>query len=106
MKKSSLMVVAVLFLLAFSPLQSKAENALPANPTPTEATTESVRAQQLLNRLNEISEMDISAMSRTEKKELRKEVRAIKKDLKQLDGGIYISVGALIIIILLLILIF
>lgn len=103
MKKSSLMVLTVLFFLAISPLQTNAGTDIVNNPKTTEAGAESARAQQLLNRLNEINELDISAMSRTEKKEYRKEVRAIKKDLKQLDGGVYISVGAIIIILLLLI---
>lgn len=105
MKKSSLMVLTVLFFFAISPLQTNAGTEIVNNPKTTETGTESARAQELLNRLTEISEMDINAMSRTEKKEIRKEVRAIKKEMKQLDGGIYISVGALIIIILLLIII-
>ena len=40
-----------------------------------------------------------------EKKELRKEVRASEKELKTMDGGVYISVGAIIIILLILILV-
>jgi len=39
-----------------------------------------------------------------EKKELRKEVRSIKSELNELsDGGIYLSAGAVIILIILLI---
>jgi hypothetical protein len=48
--------------------------------------------------------MDKSELSSTEKKELRKEVRAIKAELKSTGNGIYLSVGAIIIVILLLIL--
>jgi len=58
----------------------------------------------MLDRLEEIKEMDKSTMSRSEKKELRKEVKAIKKNLKASNHGIYLSIGAIIIIILLLIL--
>ena len=103
MKKSSLTVLTVLFFLALSPLQTNAATEVVNNPKTTETGTESARAQELLNRLTEISEMNVDDMSRTEKKELRKEVRSIKKDLKQLNSGIYISVGAVIIILLLLI---
>ncbi len=48
--------------------------------------------------------MDKSNLSSLEKKQLRKEVRATNKQLKELNGGIYLSVGAVIIILLLLIL--
>ena len=40
-------------------------------------------------------------LSRAEKKDLRKEVKEIKKELKATGNGIYLSVGAIIIIILL-----
>jgi hypothetical protein len=61
-----------------------------------------VRAKQIENRLTEIRDMSRSGLSSTEKKELRKEVRSLKKEAR--SGGIYLSVGAIIIIILLLIL--
>nr|WP_294939335.1 hypothetical protein [uncultured Flavobacterium sp.] len=72
--------------------------------TATPAKTEDVRGQQLVERLKEIRDMDKSELSRAEKKELRKEVKAIKKELAVDHKGIYLSVGAIIIIILLLIL--
>ena len=68
----------------------------------------------LIARVETIKAMDISALSSSERKELRNELRAIKSDLKErnksdlksIDGGgtIYLSVGAIIVIILLLIL--
>jgi multidrug resistance efflux pump len=64
---------------------------------------ETAYANALLDRLNEINEMDMSAMSSSEKNELRKEVRAIQKEQRP-TGGVYISVGAAILIVLLLIL--
>jgi len=77
----------------------------PATTINTE-TPVAVRSQQLMNRLEEIKAMDTKKMSRTEKKSLRKEVRKIEKEMKTLDnGGVYLSVGAIIIIVLLLILI-
>ncbi|AWI27303.1 hypothetical protein HYN49_12530 [Flavobacterium pallidum] len=62
------------------------------------------RVKVLLDRLEEIKAMDKSDMSRAERKALRKEVRAIKSELRSTGGGVYLSVGAIIIIILLLIL--
>ena len=48
--------------------------------------------------------MDRSELTVTERKELKKELRTIKSELKAVQG-IYLSIGAIIIIILLLILI-
>jgi hypothetical protein len=56
----------------------------------------------MLNRLEEIKEMD--NLFKIFRKELRKEVREIKSELKRSGQGVYFSVGAIIIIILLLIL--
>jgi hypothetical protein len=56
----------------------------------------------MLNRLEEIKEMD--KLFKIFRKELRKEVREIKSELKRSGQGVYFSVGAIIIIILLLIL--
>jgi predicted PurR-regulated permease PerM len=67
-------------------------------------TTENQRAQQLMKRLEEIKAKNVDQLSRTEKKQLRKEVHAIKKELATISGGVYLSIGAIIIIILLLIL--
>ena len=69
------------------------------------AKTENPRAEQLLQRLDEISKMNKSELTRSERKSLRKEVKQTRKEMKSMSGGIYLSVGAVIIIILLLILI-
>jgi len=79
-----------------------APNPVHSNNSPA---TEDPRAQQLLQRLENIRDMNKSALTRSEKKELRKEVKEIKKEMKTIKGGVYLSVGAIIIVILLLILI-
>src|SRR5687767_7670370 len=77
-----------------------------AATTPSKAPVENpeVYASRLKNRLDEIKAMDVKKLSREEKKALRGEVRAIKKELKVISGGVYLSVGALLLIILLIIL--
>ncbi|QBA65218.1 hypothetical protein [Muriicola soli] len=70
-------------------------------PEPTEIPAE---VRIMLDRLEEIKAMDKSDLKRAEKKALRKEVRAIKTQLRTTGNGIYISAGALIIILLLIIL--
>lgn len=62
------------------------------------------RAKVLNDRLIEINEMDKSNLTAVERRELRKEVRAIKEELAQISGGVYLSIGAIIIVLLLLIL--
>ena len=52
-------------------------------------------------RIAEIKAMDKSKLNAAEKKQLRKELRSMKKAL---TGGVYLSAGAIILIVLLLIL--
>ncbi len=70
----------------------------------TTTSDNAAMAKTLLARLDEIKAMDKSNLSRLEKKELRIEVRETKAKLKSMNGGVYLSTGAIIIIILLLIL--
>jgi hypothetical protein len=74
--------------------------------TPTAVSSENPEAyaKSLENRLEEIRAMDTKKLSREEKKALRVEVRTIKKEMAAVSGGVYLSVGAIIIIALLLIL--
>ena len=76
-----------------------------SDPVVTTATAKEVRGQYLLERLKEIRAVDKSELSREERKALRKEVRVIRKELATDHRGIYLSFGAAIIILLLLILI-
>jgi hypothetical protein len=47
--------------------------------------------------------MDMTELKASEKKNLRKEVRSIKRELREVSGGVYLSVGAILLIALLLI---
>jgi hypothetical protein len=104
MKKISLFIFAMCLLLTAFPFQSNAET----KPKPTydvtsKHTKDSLMAQNLLVRLNEINAIDKSDLTFSEKRSLRKETRSIDHQLRQANGGVYISVGAAIIIVLLLI---
>lgn len=68
-----------------------------------EKTADTMESRQLIGRLKQIDAMDKSKLTRKEKKELRTEVKEIDKRLREIAGGIYISVGALILILVLLI---
>ena len=103
MKKTTLyLMIMVLSLSVFQSTISAAEK----NSTAIAANTKEMPAdvKVMFTRLEEIKAMDKSSMSSSEKKELRKEVRAIKANLSSTGNGVYFSVGAIIIIILLLIL--
>lgn len=65
-------------------------------------TIDPALSEQLTNRLAEIKAMDANTLSRKEKRELRKEVKSIEKQLNS-SGGVYLSVGAIILIVVLLI---
>lgn len=69
-----------------------------------ERATSERSSEQLINRLHEIKDMDRSSLSKAEKKELRKEVKEIKEELKEerIASGVYISGGAILIAVILL----
>jgi hypothetical protein len=103
MKKSLFLLLLTLATLCISPASVYAGPTDPVTTTHNDPAA-AERAKVLLNRLEEIKAMDKSKMTRAEKKALRKEVRAIKSELRTTGNGIYLSIGAIIIIILLLIL--
>lgn len=74
------------------------------SPTSTVSSSAEQRANQLKERLEEIQGLDTKTMSRKEKRALRSEVKAIKKEMADISGGVYLSVGAIILIVLLIIL--
>jgi hypothetical protein len=102
MKKINLYPILLAMLISLSPVHLFASDG--ESPVATPAA-EAARAEVLINRLEEIKRMDMSTLSRAEKKELRNEVRETKKELKtNKSGGVYLSLGALLLVIILLIL--
>ena len=89
-------------LVGMLALVSPATFAASTEPTAIEHREEI--ANRLKSRLEEIRAMDTKNMTKSEKKALRTEVKTIKKELAQISGGVYLSVGAIILIALLLIL--
>ncbi len=106
MKKLTIGLVSVLMLSMITMSQVSAGPKVDIVSVTITKTTESTRLAASVARVSEIKAMDKSKLSADERKSLRKELRGIKKDIKDNEGkGIYLSVGAIIIIILLLILI-
>lgn len=92
-----------LSLVSFAMLIGSFANAAMVNPT--DSAKDAVVYSHIINRVNEIQNMDKTTLTVNDKAELRKELRQMKKQAAGLDKRVYLSVGAIIIIILLLILI-
>ena len=65
---------------------------------------EKAHAQQLISRIHEIASLNKKELNRDERSNLKKEVTGIKKELKELGGGVYISATLLVVILILIIL--
>jgi hypothetical protein len=103
MKKLFACIMIVSTLVTFNPIQSMAATESTPTSTPAPSAANVAKVTVMVNRLNEIKAMDKSSMSSSEKKALRKEVRVIKREIQRSGGGVYLSVGALLLIIILLI---
>lgn len=104
LKKLILTCALAIFMLAPEFSEGRTNPDVKRTPVPAE-TPGAARAKELVTRLEEIKAMDVKSLSKKEKKELRAEVKSIKREMRHInDGGVYISVGGIIIILLLLIL--
>jgi len=67
-------------------------------------TAQQVKLNQITARVAEIKKIDQSSLSQEDKKELKSELMEMKKEAKGISGGgIYISITALLVIIIILI---
>jgi hypothetical protein len=89
--------------LTLIPLQLNATSKSEPKSVPAPKPAESAEVKALELRLNEINAMDKSKMKSAEKKILRKEVKSINHKMHDISGGVYISAGALIVILILII---
>ncbi len=106
MKTTSKLKMIIIMMMVAITAPTQAGTPAPITTTAiSNAPTDDAKTEILINRLKEIRNMDKSNLSRADKKALRKEIRDIKSTVKASRNGLYISVGAAIIIVLLLILI-
>ena len=99
MRNLKLCILATILMLSFTATPLKASVA--SDPIKVEST----EAIALRTRLAEIKAIDKSDMSFSEKKQLRKEKRSVKSQSRKLSGGVYVSAGAIIVILIILVLI-
>lgn len=105
MKK--LLKLGIISCLFLGTIEANSTTTLKADSTvnmPISGNTDT-RVKALQFRLKQINEMDLNHLDKQQKKELKKEVQEIQKELKTTGNGIYISVGGIIIILLIIILI-
>lgn len=103
MKNLMMCALTATLLLTFN-LSPSAAFSTPGQPgTPVAGTARSLKVNALTTRLYDIKMLDKSGMSAAEKRHLRKEARSLRGEMKQLNGGVYLSAGAIILIVVLLI---
>jgi hypothetical protein len=109
MRKTIFIAILVMFTLSSSnvfaaknELKSATENSAVATKTVNKLSAEELAL--LTKRVEEIRDMDKSDMTVTEKRELRKEMKGIKENVRKSGEVIYISGGTLLLIIVLIIL--
>jgi hypothetical protein len=103
MKKLAICLIMTCLSLTLIPIQLNASKPSESKTLPAPKPAESAEVKALELRLNEISAMDKSKMKTAEKKSLRKEVRSINHKVREIGGGVYLSAGAIILIVILLV---
>jgi hypothetical protein len=110
MKKTIFFVCLMIFSLSASTAfaaksDTKRTSDNPAIPDKTENKLSDEEISRLTKRVEEIRDMDKTTMTVKERRETRKELKAIKENVKRSGGYIYIGGGTLLLIILILLLI-
>jgi hypothetical protein len=104
--KNLLTIVTLSACVAITtPATSYASASAPVTTTVGDPEKEAKLLEDITRRVTEIQNMDKSNLTTSEKKALRKELMGMKKQADGLNNKVYLSVGAIIIIILILMLI-
>ncbi|MEJ0032746.1 MAG: hypothetical protein WDO15_21355 [Bacteroidota bacterium] len=99
--KSVILLLLAMTLSLGSFAAPTSNEVIPAATNPSESAN-AAEMQRLTNRLEEIKAMDLKNMPRSEKRKYGKEVKQIQKKMNALSGGVYISAGALLVVLILL----
>jgi len=103
MKKFAICLMVTCLSLTLLPLQLNAATSSEPSSLAAPKPAESAEVKTLELRLNEIKAMDKSNMKSAEKRSMRKEVKSINHRLREIGGGVYLSAGAVILIVILLV---
>jgi len=105
MKKTIFITLMMILTLGATTASANTSDLKSKEPVATENKLSAEEVNRLLNRVEEIRKMDKSTMTTSEKRELRKEIKDIKKNVRRHGEVIYISGGAILLVVLILILI-
>jgi len=105
MKKAIFIAFLMIFTMVSSSTFANKAEAKTVAPVATENKLSAEEVSRMNKRVEEIRSMNKSEMTGSEKRELRKESKGIKENVRRSGEVIYISGGTLLIIILIIILI-
>jgi len=105
MKKTIFIAIMMIFTLGATTTFAAKNDLKSTAPVATENKLSTEELSQMKNRVEEIRNMDKSEMTTSEKRELRKESKGIKENVRKSGEVIYISGGTLLLIILIIVLI-
>lgn len=94
--------LSIMFLFTAIAPAAMAKDDKRENPELT--AQQQLRLEEIQERVGEIKAIDFTELSKDELKEVKVELKELKKEAKQNGGGIYLSIGAIIVILLVLIL--
>jgi uncharacterized membrane protein len=95
------LLFAILFVFSFT--AGAYNNPVPDKKAPT--AEQELRITEIKLRVDEIKALDKSQLTKEERKELRKELTAIKKEARRISGGVYFSAGAILVLVIVLLLV-
>lgn len=101
--QKTVLIVLSCILMLFLPKWTQAKTKNSFAEVEISKTQSKVSAAALISRLNEINDLKKSELNSMDKATLKKEVRNIKHELSKIDNGIYLSTGALLLILILII---
>lgn len=105
MKKTIFIALLMIFALGATTAFAGKSDLKSTTPVPTENKLSAEEVSRLNNRVEEIRKMDKSEMTISEKRELRKESKAIKENVRKNGEVIYIGGSTLLLIIIIILLV-
>ncbi|MFY9152548.1 MAG: hypothetical protein WAO52_11060 [Prolixibacteraceae bacterium] len=104
MKKTIFIAIMMIFTLGATTTFANNSDLKSNAPAATENKLSSEEVNNMKTRVEEIRKMDKSDMTVTEKRELRKESKSIKENVRKSGDVIYIGTGTLLLIIIIILL--
>lgn len=101
MKKTIFIALLMIFSLGASTAFASKSDLKSAAPVATENKLSAEEVSRLTKRVEEIRDMDKTNLTVTEKRELRKEMKSIKENVRKSGEVIYIGGSTLLLIIIL-----